>query len=76
MSPKAVTFFIIAKGTSDIISIDGHLFETQICCRRSNPTADFTMTEIIFRFVCLLTSYHIQKCSYTLVTCFVKKKIY
>lgn len=73
MSPKAVTFFIMAKGTSDIISIDGHLFETQICGCRSNPTADITMTTAVFRFVCL-TSYHIQKCTSNSVTCFVEKK--
>jgi hypothetical protein len=70
MSPKTVTF-IIAMGTY-IISINGHLFETHICCRRSNPTADITMTTAIFRFVCL-TSYHIQKCSSNLVTCFIEK---
>jgi hypothetical protein len=29
MSPKAVTYFLIAKRTSDLISLDIHLFETQ-----------------------------------------------
>ena len=41
----------------------------------TNPIADITVTTAISRFVCLLISYHIQKCFSNLVTCFVGKKM-